>query len=511
MSESVAVERGTARGIVVHPEDSVAVVLRTVHPGERIEADTGGVTARETIPAGHKVALRALARGQRVMKYGERIGSATTDIAPGSHVHSHNLRTDLTDGGSYVYEPWTRGEPASPVRDGVTFDGYRRASGRVGTRNEVWIINTVGCVNSSAERIAREASAIIGERTNFDGVFSFSHPFGCSQLGDDLSDTRRVLAGLAQHPNAGGVLILGLGCENNQAKELLKEIGEGVPQSRLRVVLSQEVEDEVETGVRAVCELAAEMGRDHREPIDIAELCVGVKCGGSDGFSGLTANALVGGFTDELTRRGGTVLQTEVPEMFGAERGLMNRAADERVFEEVVGLIERFKKYFVDYGQPVYENPSPGNKEGGLTTLEEKSLGATQKGGRAIVTGTARYGHRADGPGLVLVESPGNDGVSSTAMTVAGATVLLFTTGRGTPLGFPAPTVKISSNTDLAQRKPMWIDFDAGRLVDPRVDRDRLAGELLRFVVEVASGRVRTRNETRGYREIAIWKRGVTL
>jgi len=494
----------------VHPADNVVVAVHALEAGAEVEIEGVRLAPSRDIPPGHKVALQPIAKGSGVIKYGERIGSATAEVAPGEHVHSHNLATDLREGDDYAYDPSARGEPPTPIDDGRTFRGYVRPTGRVGTRNEIWIINTVGCVNTSAERIARNAERMLEGQPSIDGVHAFSHPYGCSQLGDDLQDTQRVLAGLIRHPNAGGVLVMGLGCENNQLDDLLAIAGD-VDQSRLRFFSAQEVEDEIEAGEQAVAELAAVMASDRREPRPLHDLTIGVKCGGSDGFSGLTANPLVGALSDEVIRRGGTVLQTEIPEMFGAERGLMNRAADEATFERVVQLIEAFKRYFTEHDQPVYENPSPGNKEGGLTTLEEKSLGAVQKGGRSLVTGVAGYGEEAQGPGLLLINAPGNDGVSSTAMAVAGAGLLLFTTGRGTPLGFPVPTLKISSNSDLASRKPKWIDFDAGRLLSESADRETLAHELLNHVIAVASGDKQANNEINDYREIAIWKRGVTL
>ncbi|HYE58432.1 MAG TPA: altronate dehydratase family protein, partial [Rhodothermales bacterium] len=464
------------------------------------------VEAQSEIPFGHKVALRPIAEGEGVVKYGHRIGSATTHIAPGTHVHSHNLRTDLSDALTYTYEP---APPAVAPAAGPapTFQGYRRTSGRVGTRNEVWIINTVGCVNHAADRIAR----IAGDRFAgvVDGVYAFSHPYGCSQLGDDLVHTQRVLAGLMRHPNAGGVLVLGLGCENNQMDHLLALAGD-LDRARLRFFNTQDVTDEVEEGVEAVAELVALMQNDRRETCPLSDLVVGLKCGGSDGFSGLTANPLVGRIADAVTSYGGTALLTEVPEMFGAERLLMNRASSREVFQQIVALVNGFKAYFQRHGQPVYENPSPGNKAGGLTTLEEKSLGATQKGGRATVTQVLAYGEPVHKGGLALLEAPGNDGVSVTAEVASGATVVLFTTGRGTPLGFPVPTLKISSNSDLATRKSHWIDFDAGLLL-AGASMDDLAGDLLGLVVRVASGDESARNEVNGYREIAIWKSGVTL
>ncbi|HEX2205078.1 MAG TPA: altronate dehydratase family protein [Longimicrobium sp.] len=497
----------TPLAVRVHPADDVAVATGPLHAGTEVAVDGARVVLAEDIPAGHKLALRVIAPGEAVSKYGFPIGEATAPIAAGTWVHSHNLRTRLSGTLDYHYRPSSK-SGAKPSIDVPTFQGYRRADGRVGTRNEVWIVNTVGCVNTAAERVARVAGERFAGR--IDGVHAFSHPYGCSQLGDDLRNTQKVLAGLLRHPNAGGVLVLGLGCENNQMESLLAMAGE-VDRERLRFFNTQDVDDEVEDGVEAVAELVARMEGDRRADCPASELILGHKCGGSDGFSGITANPLVGRIADRLTAAGGGVILTEVPEMFGAEQVLMDRAASEEVFRDVVAMVNDFKDYFLRHGQPVYENPSPGNKAGGLTTLEEKSLGAIQKGGRAPVTRVLRYGEPASAGGLSLLEAPGNDGVSSTAMVASGATVLLFTTGRGTPLGFPVPTVKIASNSYIAGKKPHWIDFNAGALLDGGATMDSLADELFAYVLDVASGRVRTNNETNGYREIAIWKEGVTL
>jgi altronate hydrolase len=502
---AVAATRPAA--IRVAPGDNVSVALEELAPGRTVTVGDATVTARATVPPGHKVALRAIAKGEPVIKYGFPIGVATESIEPGDWVHSHNLATALTDSSDFRYTPHTASRSGVPA-DVPTFMGYRRSTGRVGTRNEVWIINTVGCVNHAAERIARMASDRFAGRV--DGVYAFAHPYGCSQLGDDLRNTQRVLAGLLRHPNAGGVLVLGLGCENNQMSALLKVAGD-LDQSRLRFFNTQDVVNEIERGIEAVGELAERMQSDRREPCPISELVLGHKCGGSDGFSGISANAVVGRVADRVTAMGGGVILTEVPEMFGAEQVLLDRAADEQVYRDTVAMVNDFKQYFVRHDQPVYENPSPGNKAGGLTTLEEKSLGAIQKGGTATVEHVLRYGEQVRGGGLSLLEAPGNDGVSSTAMVASGATILLFTTGRGTPLGFPVPTIKISSNTDIAEKKPHWIDFNAGALLDGTATMDQLTDDLLALVIDVASGRAQTNNEKYGYREIAIWKAGVTL
>ena len=486
--------------------DNVAVAVQALAAGEEVTVEGARVRLREEVGPGHKFAMGALEAGELVYKYGFPIARLTEAVEPGTWIHSHNAKTALEGLVEYTYAPVARSD-AAPTSI-PTFMGYPRANGRVGIRNEVWIINTVGCVNTAAERIAKVASERFGDRV--DGVHAFSHPYGCSQLGDDLLHTQRVLAGLMRHPNAGGVLVLGLGCENNQMHSLLQLAGE-VDQERLRFFNTQDVIDEVEEGVEAVGELIARMEHDRRVERPVSDLVIGNKCGGSDGFSGISANPLTGRIADRLTGMGGGLILTEVPEMFGAEQVLMNRARSEEVFRQIVLMINDFKEYFIRHGQPIYENPSPGNKAGGLTTLEEKSLGAIQKGGQAIVSRVLRYGEAAGPGGLSLLEAPGNDGVSSTAMVASGAVMILFTTGRGTPLGFPVPTIKISSNSAIAEKKPHWIDFNAGALLDGTSTMDQLADELFALILDVASGRELTNNEKNGYREIAIWKEGVTL
>lgn len=479
----------------IDPRDSVATALRDLDAGE----DVAGVTLAQPIAKGHKLAVRAIAKGEPVLKFGFPIGRATSEIAPGQHVHTHNVGTALQASGSYLYTP----SPAqSHAEDAHTFLGYRRANGRVGTRNEIWIIPTVGCVARTAQKIAERAAVLHAGKV--DGIHAFPHPFGCSQLGDDLAGTRDILAALASHPNAGGVLILGLGCESNQTSKLL----EGVDQPNLRTLGAQMASDEIEEGLALIAELVEAASKTERTPAPLSDLVLGVKCGGSDGFSGLTANPLVGRMSDAVTAAGGTAILTEIPEIFGAEQLLMDRAENQAVFGGIVSLVNDFKAYFTRHGEPVSENPSPGNIAGGITTLEEKSLGAVQKAGHATVTDVIHYGDRVRTPGLTLLEAPGNDAVSSTALAAAGATAILFTTGRGTPLGFPVPTVKIASNSDLAARKRNWIDFDAGQVLEDGMAP--AAQALLDTICAIASGE-ETAAERNGEREIAIWKRGVTL
>jgi altronate hydrolase len=487
-----------AQVLQIDPRDDVATALVALAPGDHAL----GVEVLDEIPAGHKLAVRAVKAGDPVLKYGWPIGHATTDIVPGRHVHSHNLGTSLVGVEAYGYAP-VAADPL-PATD-ATFDGYRRADGRVGTRNEIWILCTVGCVARTAQKIAAEADRRFKGRV--DGVVALTHPFGCSQLGGDLLSTRTMIQALAGHPNAGGVLIVGLGCETNQLGPLVE--GLNVAPERLRAFSAQLADDEIEDGLAAVEALVAIAERDRCEPCPVSDLVIGLKCGGSDGFSGLTANPLVGRIADRVAGAGGTAILTEIPEIFGAERLLMARAKDEVVFQDVVDVVDDFRRYFIAHGEPISENPSPGNIDGGITTLEEKSLGAVQKAGRGTVTQVVRYGGQADARGVVLLEAPGNDAVSSTALTAAGATVILFTTGRGTPLGFPAPTLKLATNSSLAQRKPRWIDFDAGRIATGQ-SIEAAADALMDLVLATASGR-ETRSEENGEREIALWKRGVTM
>ncbi len=450
--------------------------------------------------SGHKVAICDIKKGDNVIKYGYPIGHATENIKAGDHVHTHNVKTNLSGTLEYTYTPRLASNEIAPCR---TFDGFVREDGSVGIRNEIWIVNTVGCVNKTSEIIAREANKLYGDRC--DGVFSFVHPFGCSQLGDDQVTTQKILKGLVNHPNAGGVLVLGLGCENNNIPLFKTVLGE-VNEKRVKFMSTQEYDDEIGEGLRLIGELVEYAEGFGRTPCDLSKLVVGLKCGGSDGFSGLTANPLIGRFSDALIARGGSTVLTEVPEMFGAETILMDRCINEEVFDKTVHLINDFKDYFTNHNQVVYENPSPGNKKGGITTLEDKSLGCVQKSGSSNVKDVIGIGEHVTKQGLNLLTGPGNDIVAVTNLTASGCHLILFSTGRGTPVGAPVPTVKLSTNTLLYERKPHWIDFDAGAVLDG----NPLTDELLEYVISVASG-TKTNNEKNGYREISIFKDGVTL
>lgn len=441
---------------------------------------------------GHKYALCDIKKGDNIIKYGQPIGHATCDIAKGEHVHSHNLATNLSGKIEYSYnKAYTYDEK---LDTDLSFMGYVRENGDVGIRNDIWIVNTVGCVNKIAEKLA-----------SLTGAKCFCHPYGCSQLGDDQENTQKILKGMVNHPNAAGVLVLGLGCENNNIDVFKKVLGTW-DERRVKFLNTQDFDDDIAEGVRLIEELKAYADTFKRERVHISKLKVGLKCGGSDGYSGITANPLVGRFCDRLISYGGSCVLTEVPEMFGAEHLLMNRCENEEVFQKTVNLINDFKDYFIRHNQVVYENPSPGNKKGGITTLEEKSLGCVQKGGLSTVTDVLSYGEAVTKQGLSLLNGPGNDIVAVTALMASGVHMILFTTGRGTPLGSPVPTVKISTNSDLARRKASWIDFDAGICLEG----SELTEELVSYVLEVADGK-KTRNEENGYEEIAIFKDGVTL
>lgn len=491
--------------IVINPRDSVAVALQELPAGFTGRTEEGlAFTLTEPIPRGHKFALRAMAAGEEIIKYGMPIGTARQAIAAGEHVHTHNIRTGLGEILAYHYEPLEIKMPELPAR---SFMGYKRPDGRTGVRNELWIIPTVGCVNSIVQKMAQMAAPLISG--SLENIVAFPHPYGCSQMGDDQENTRRALAALAKHPNAGAVLIVGLGCENSHAEILREYIGEIDPE-RIRYLVCQQEEDEFSRGLELMEELAAYAKTFKREPCPSSELVVGLKCGGSDGLSGITANPLVGRFSDYLIARGGTTILTEVPEMFGAEQLLMNRGADREVYEKTVRLINDFKQYFIDNNQEIYENPSPGNKAGGISTLEDKSLGCIQKAGHARVADVLDYTEPVRRHGLNLLNGPGNDLVSATALALAGAQLVLFTTGRGTPFASPVPTIKISSNSPLFAHKPNWIDFNAGQLLEEGVTAAAVDESFADFVFAVASGQ-KVRSEINGFHDMAIFKKGVTL
>lgn len=491
--------------ILIDQNDNVAVALTDLPAGFQVQVNGIGVILTSDIKRAHKFAIKSIGAHEHVIKYGYAIGHATVDIGVGDHVHSHNLKTNLSGMLNYRYEPKIDAIPI-PLRN-LTFKGYRRKNGTVGIRNEVWIVPTVGCVNGIGERMVAQLRAELGEM-KVDAIEIFKHNYGCSQLGDDHENTRKILRDIVLHPNAGAVLVLGLGCENNQPAVFREFLGD-YDQKRIRFLETQQVTDEHEEGMTILRELCALASLDKREDVSLSELRIGLKCGGSDGMSGITANPLLGKVTDFLVSQGGTAVLTEVPEMFGAETILMNRAIDSGVFDKTVHLINDFKNFFIENKQPIYENPSPGNKEGGITSLEEKSLGCTQKCGKAPVVDVLMYGEMLTEKGLNLLSAPGNDLVASTALGACGCHMVLFTTGRGTPFGSFVPTMKISSNTPLAKTKPHWIDFDAGTIADGK-PLDEVAQEMITYVIAVASG-TKVNNEIRNYREIAIFKSGVTL
>lgn len=490
----------------INRADSVVVCLEAMKKGDVIEVDGKTVTLNQDTPAGHKVLITDAPTGTNIIKYGYPIGHAITDLKAGDWVNENNLKTNLKGTLTYAYEPVN--DELDIAKEERTFEGYVRKNGEVGVRNEIWIVPTVGCVNGIAERLADQLRKETGEK-NIDAVYAWHHNYGCSQLSGDHENTRKILRDITLHPNAGGVLVLGLGCENNQP-DLFEQLLGDYDRERIKFLVTQRVDgDEVEAGMEILRDLYAKASQDKRQTVPVSKLRVGLKCGGSDGFSGITANPLVGEFSDWLVAQGGTSILTEVPEMFGAETILMNRCKTSELFDKTVSMVNDFKEYFLSHGEPVGENPSPGNKAGGISTLEDKALGCTQKCGKAPVSGVLEYGDRLQTNGLNLLSAPGNDLVASTALASAGCQIVLFTTGRGTPFGTFVPTMKIATNPTLAQRKPNWIDFSAGQLIEGKT-MEQLLPEFIDKILAVASGE-KSRNEANGYREISIFKNGVTL
>jgi altronate hydrolase len=489
----------------INPADNVAVAIEPLNVGQVLSVDGQHVTVIEDIPAGHKLALQPFSEGDHIVKYGYPIGHARIAIAKGSWVNEKNIKTNLDGILNYTYNP-KLAEPEFANR-GLTFKGFRRKNGDTGIRNEIWIIPTVGCVNGIVNQLADNLRRDTGGK-GVDAIVAFPHNYGCSQLGEDHENTRKILRDMVLHPNAGGVLVVGLGCENNQVGAFREFLGD-FDQSRVKFMEVQKVKDEFEEGMKLLNEIYAIASKDIRTDCPLGELKVGLKCGGSDGFSGITANPLLGRFSDFLVAQNGTTVLTEVPEMFGAETILMNRSANNQIFDKTVSLVNDFKEYFMRNDQPVYENPSPGNKAGGISTLEEKSLGCTQKCGKSTVRDVLQYGDRIKTKGLNLLSAPGNDLVASTTLAASGCQIILFTTGRGTPFGSFVPTMKISTNTNLAVNKPGWIDFNAGTIVQGETMED-VVERFIGYILEVADGK-KVNNEIKGYREISIFKSGVTL
>ena len=490
----------------INKADTVVVCLRPIDKGETLEIGRQRITVRQDTPAGHKILLRDTAKGENIIKYGYPIGHAKENLEAGEWVNEHNIGTNLAGTLDYEYKPV---EEVLDIKDEHrTFKGYVRKNGEVGVRNEVWIVPTVGCVNGIAERLAKQ----LEQETRLEGidaVHAWHHNYGCSQLGDDHENTRKILRDICLHPNAGAVLVLSLGCENNQPEDFMRLLGD-YDADRIQLLVTQKVEgDEMEEGMKLLRQLYAKAAQDKRSEVPVSKLRVGLKCGGSDGFSGITANPLVGEFSDWLVAQGGTTILTEVPEMFGAETILMNRCETPQLFQKTVSLINDFKDYFLSHGEPVGENPSPGNKAGGISTLEDKALGCTQKCGRSPVSGVLEYGERLRHNGLNLLSAPGNDLVAATALAASGCQLVLFTTGRGTPFGTFVPTIKISTNSNLYNTKRNWIDFNAGELVEGTA-MDYLRNRFTDKIIATASGNL-VRNEINDYREIAIFKNGVTL
>ena len=488
--------------IIINEKDNVAVALHDIKAGE----EHNGIKFLNDIPFGHKVAIKNISTCENIIKYGFPIGYAKNDIKIGEHVHTHNLHTNLNDIIDYEYNPIDI-ENNNEVESDIFFDGYKRTDGKVGTRNEVWIIPTVGCVNNTAKTLENMASKKFGNRC--DGIFAYTHNMGCSQTGNDQIITQKLLSGIIKNPNAGGVLIVSLGCENNNL-EIFKPFLEGIDKNKIRFLITQDVEDEYKEGMKYLDELTEYASTFKREKVPIKYLTIGFKCGGSDAFSGITANVVCGKLNNIFIKNGGSSILTETPEMFGAETILMSRAINKKVFDNMVNLINGYKNYFKKYGETIYENPSPGNKKGGISSLEEKSLGCVQKGGTSPIVDILDYGEYISKSGLNILKGSGNDQVSCTNLTASGANIILFTTGRGTPFGSIVPTLKISSNSNLYQKKNNWIDFNAGKVLE-NIPVDDIVKELFELVINIASGKIKTKNEINGYKEISIFRDGIIL
>lgn len=491
--------------IRLHPTDDVAIAMRNINAGEIIPVEGEEIIVNENIDKGHKVALRDIAKSENVIKYGAPIGFALEDIKKGGWIHTHCVKTMLNDELEYQYSPEFVEQKAPEPSPVVNI--YRRKNGEIGIRNEIWLIPTVGCVNGMISQMVREFKQR-HPQLDIDGIHVFPHQFGCSQLGDDLETTRILLQNMALHPNAGGALVVGLGCENNQLSVFKEGLGD-YDDSRIKFLITQQADDEIEEGVALLEQIYVQVKQDKREPGTLSEVKFGLECGGSDGLSGITANPMLGYFSDYLIAQGGTTVLTEVPEMFGAETLLMSRCKDEETFNKLVSMVNNFKGYYKAHNQPIYENPSPGNKKGGITTLEDKSLGCTQKAGTSQVQAVLRYGERLQVPGLNLLDAPGNDPIATSALGAAGCHMVLFTTGRGTPYGGFVPTLKIATNSELANKKKRWIDFDAGVLIND-VSMEQVHSEFVQLLVDIVNGK-QTCNEINDIREVAIWKKGVTL
>lgn len=492
--------------IKINECDNVIIALRDYKKDEVIDLEDEKITLLEDINRGHKIAIKNINKGENIVKYGLPIGYALEDIKVGNWVHTHNTKTNLKNLNTYSYTPKFTDRKLD--LEDIKVNVYKRKNGDVGVRNELWIVPTVGCVNGIAQRIKDAFLAEVGE-LEIDNINVLTHNYGCSQLGEDHINTRIILQNTVKHPNAGGVLVLGLGCENNQVAEFEKTLGE-YDGERVKFLISQEVDDEIEIGKNILLDLYNQMKNDKREEASISTINFGLECGGSDGLSGITANPMLGYFSDYIIALGGTTVLTEVPEMFGAETLLMERCKDEETFEKCVHMINDFKEYFIKNGQEIYENPSPGNKKGGITTLEDKSLGCTQKSGTSKVIDVLKYGEILKEKGLNLLSAPGNDLVATTALAAAKCHLVLFTTGRGNPYGGYVPTVKISTNTQLYEKKRKWIDFNAGRIVTENMSFEEITKEFIDYIVLVINGE-KTNNEKNRFQEIAIFKSGVTL
>jgi altronate hydrolase len=503
----------TARALRLTEVDNIVVAIDALTPGFSVF----GITPRERVPRGHKMAILPIAREAAIVKYGQVIGFATTDIAPGDWVHEQNVHVHSFD-RAYAYGTEARPTALVPEGQRQTFQGFRRANGRYGTRNYIAVLTSVNCSASAARHIARrvEDSGVLADYPNIDGVISLVHGTGCGVdvKGAAYEILRRTQWGYAMNPNVGGVLMVGLGCEAFQIPRWMKSYGV-TEDTTFRTLTIQEVggtTQTVEAGYRAIVEMLPEVNRAERSTAPASELMLALQCGGSDGYSGITANPALGVAVDLLVAQGGTAILSETPEIYGAEHLLMRRAASSEIGEKLAATIRWWEDYTARHDMEMNNNPSPGNKLGGLTTILEKSLGASAKGGSTNLNGVYAYAEPVTERGLVFMDTPGYDPVSATGQVAGGANILCFTTGRGSAFGCkPTPSIKLASNTHIFDHMNEDMDLNCGDILDGVSLADKGA-EIFRHILRVASGE-RTKSEIIGYgdSEFVPWQIGATM
>jgi altronate hydrolase/galactarate dehydratase len=501
--------------IKLRADDNVVIALRALPAGTELEGVSGALLA--PVHPGHKIACKLIPAGENVVRYGQIIGQAKADIQPGEHVHSHNLGMEghsLQD-----HEFASQNTPLAPIEAGRTFQGYRRADGRTGTRNYIGILTSVNCSGSVAQFVAEaaERNGLLDRFPNVDGVVPIVHGTGCGMSGENegYAALFRTLSGYAQHPNFGGILLIGLGCEVMQVSDLVG----GRPirsDGALRYMTIQQqggTRRTIEKGLEELEGIAQIANKATRSPAPISDITVGMQCGGSDGYSGITANPALGYASDLLVRHGGTTILSETPEIYGAEHLLTSRAETASVGEKLLERVRWWEDYTARNGGEMDNNPSPGNKRGGLTTILEKSLGAVAKGGTAPLAGVYEFGEQVDRKGFVFMDSPGFDPCSVTGQVASGANLVVFTTGRGSVSGYkPTPCIKLATNSDMYGRMSEDMDLNCGDIVTDGVSIEEKGEELLELMIRVASGE-KTKSEQLGFGgvEFVPWQIGAVM